>query len=138
MADVRVKRLEFDVALDGSGVASTTASSDVVHVPEDWTPEHLLLAGLCRCTLGSLEFHMKRAGIGYEATAAAHGVVTRDEDGVWRLVETEARFDVRVDRELADAEARELATKAEHGCFVGNSLRLHPTYRWTFDGRELA
>jgi organic hydroperoxide reductase OsmC/OhrA len=132
------KRLEFDVAVAPEGAASTSASSEVIPALEGWAPDHLLLVALCRCTLGSLAFHMGRAGLGYEASAVATGAVTRDEDGVYRFVETEIRLDVRVQGGLPDDEARSLARRAERGCFVGNSLRLRPTYRWTFDGKELA
>ena len=38
-----------------------------------WTPEHLLLAGLTRCTLQSLRFHADRMGADFVGTASAVG-----------------------------------------------------------------
>jgi len=41
-------------------------------------------------------------------------------------------------RELeAGDELRELLTKAERGCFIGNSLATPPRYRWTVEGEEI-
>lgn len=102
---------------------------------EAWTPEHLLIAGLGRCTLTSLRHHCGRSGIGLTSQATATGTVTRREsDGRFALVEAEVSLDVSLDP-LPDAEAvAALLAKAERDCFVGASLTIAPTYRWTVNG----
>ena len=96
-----------------------------------WTPEHLLLAGLARCTLTSLRHHSVRAGVVLTSRATARGTVTRRaEDGRFAFVaievEGEAAFDPRPD----DAVVTELLAKAERDCFIGASLTVEPTYTW--------
>ncbi|MGZ4300150.1 MAG: hypothetical protein ACXVR9_13495 [Gaiellaceae bacterium] len=81
------KEFRYAVALDRAG--RVTANG---HAPLDldpsWTPEHLVLAGLVRCTLQSLRFHSDREGIDFVASAAVSGTVTkRPEDGRYAFVD---------------------------------------------------
>jgi uncharacterized OsmC-like protein len=118
---------EFEVSLDPEGRAS--AAEATVTVPEAWTPEHLVLAGLLRCSLASLRYHAARAGIEVEAEGAAHGTITRrEEDGRFGFVDIECRFDVRLDPKPEDEAA--LLARAERDCFVGASLTAKPRYLW--------
>jgi organic hydroperoxide reductase OsmC/OhrA len=97
--------------------------------PEGWSPDHLLLAALVRCSIDSLAYHARRAGHGVVAAGEARGIVTkRDEDGRYAFVE----IDVRVDAELTPRsdDLHALTEKAERDCFVGASLRLEPRYEW--------
>jgi organic hydroperoxide reductase OsmC/OhrA len=101
----------------------------------EWTPEHLLLAGLCRCVLTSLHHHARRAEIDVRSSGQAHGTVTRrEDDGRFAFVSIEVDLEVvlgpRPDDEALDA----LLAKAERDCFVGASLTAPPVYRWTVDG----
>jgi hypothetical protein len=32
----------------------------------------------------------------------------------------------------------QLVAKAEHGCFVGNSLSVEPRYHWTINGEPIS
>jgi uncharacterized OsmC-like protein len=101
----------------------------------EWTPEHLLLAGLCRCVLTSVRYHADRAAIAVESSGRAQGTVTRREaDGRFAFVE----FDVDLDLVLDPLPEREalaaLLAKGERDCFVGASLTAQPTYRWTVNG----
>jgi organic hydroperoxide reductase OsmC/OhrA len=96
-----------------------------------WTPEHLLLAGLVRCSLESLRFHAKRSGI---AVASANGsanahVAKRESDGRYAIVEAEVALEVQLVPSPDDPS--ELLAKAERDCFVGASLTVKPRYRWT-------
>ncbi len=127
MAEPRPRVFEFEVAYDGTSVA--TAKDASVDVPEVWSPEHLVLAGLLDCSLTSLRYHAKREGVGVTAAGEASGTVTRrDEDGRFAFVDIEARFDVRFDPPPRDPD--EVLRLAERDCFVGASLTAKPRYVW--------
>jgi organic hydroperoxide reductase OsmC/OhrA len=126
------KRLEFNasIALDGSLCAEGRERLDP---GETWTPEHLLLAALCRCSLSSLRFHAKRANITTSGTAAATGVVTkRETDGRYAFVEILCGLDVSL--EPAPADPRELVALAERDCFISASLTVKTEYEWRVNG----
>jgi uncharacterized OsmC-like protein len=128
MAEPRARVFEFEVAYDGTSRA--TAGDVPLEVPEGWSPEHLVLAGLLDCSLTSLRYHARRSGIEVETAAgAASGTVTRrEEDGRFAFVDIEARFEVRFDPQPADRDA--LLQLAERDCFVGASLTAKPRYVW--------
>ena len=108
------------------------------HDEEAWTPEHLLLVALARCTLTSLLFHSRRASLSPEARADARGTVTvREADGRFAFVEIEVDAEVSVDPAPDDASVRALLEKAERDCFVGASLTVTPRYRWKVNGEEI-
>ena len=113
----------------------TVGSGEALEVDANWTPEHLVLAGLARCTLKSLAFHAERAGVRAAGTAAADAVVTkREEDGRYALVEVECGLDVELEPAPAGETLRELLDLAEKDCFVGASLRVAPRYEWRVNG----
>ena len=86
------KRLEYSVS-ERSGTPA--------HAEPDWTAEHLLLAGLARCSLSSLEYFAKRVNVEVSGTADADGVVTRrDADGRFAFVETRVVLDVQLEPAL--------------------------------------
>jgi uncharacterized OsmC-like protein len=128
MAEPRARVFEFEVTYDGASVA--TAKDSPLAVPESWSPEHLVLAGLLDCSLTSLRYHARRAGIEVTAaSSAASGTVTRrEDDGRFAFVDIEARFDVRFDPQPEDRNA--LLQLAERDCFVGASLTAKPRYVW--------
>ena len=124
-----MKRFDYAVSLDREG--RVAAEGATVEVPDEWVPEHLVLAGLARCTLTSLRYHALRYGIVVEAEATASGTITRrDEDGRYAFVEIECRFDIALEPKPGEAEVAELLAKAERDCFVGASLRPAPSYVW--------
>jgi organic hydroperoxide reductase OsmC/OhrA len=97
-----------------------------------------VLAGLSRCTLTSLEYHAKRAGVEATADVSARGKVTRrKEDGCFAFVEIAVALDLTVEPRPAPDTLRELVQKAQRDCFVGASLTAKPAYTWTIDGEEL-
>jgi organic hydroperoxide reductase OsmC/OhrA len=98
----------------------------------------LLLAGLARCSLTSLEFHAKRRDIAVTGVAEADGVVTRrDEDGRYAFVEMSASLDIELDP-LPDREGLvELLALAERDCFIGASLIAPPHYVWRVNGKHI-
>jgi organic hydroperoxide reductase OsmC/OhrA len=135
---VQAKRYAYAVAVDHVG--SLRAEDGVPFTPRDaWTPEHLVLAGLARCSLTSLDFHARRAGLVVVASAEATGTVTRrEEDGRYAFVEIACRIDAELDPQLEGEPLAELLAKAERDCFVGASLRVIPAYDWHITGRSAA
>ena len=128
---------EFRYAIElAAGGTLRTEDGATLDPPDAWTPEHLLLAALARCSLDSLRHHAKRAGSEVtRAAASAHALVTRREsDGRYAVVEAELTLDVRLEPPPDPDALAELLAKAERDCFVGASLRIAPTYRWTVGG----
>jgi organic hydroperoxide reductase OsmC/OhrA len=120
------RRFQYAVSVEGGGP---------VRCEDDWSPEHLVLAGLGRCTLKSLAFHAERAGIESRGTAAAEGVVEkRSEDGRYAFVEVECGLDVELDPIPEGERLGELLDLAERDCFVGASLTTPPRYEWRVNG----
>ena len=127
MAEPRARVFEYAVAYDGTSVA--TANEVAVDVPQAWSPEHLVLAGLLDCSLTSLRHHAKREGVEVTAEAEASGTVSRRvEDGRFAFVDIEARLAVTFDPAPRDRDA--LLRLAERDCFVGASLTATPRYVW--------
>ena len=115
--------------------AVTERLGEPPHAEHDWTPEHLLLAGLARCTLKSLDFHADRTGIAARGSAAAAGVVTRrEDDGRFAFVEIECELDVQLEPRPEGEALAELLDLAERDCFVGASLTPNPRYEWRVNG----
>ena len=59
----QAKTFSYEVSLDRDGTVWSGESGTPIPSEEGWTPEHLLLAGLARCTLTSLDYHARRIGI---------------------------------------------------------------------------
>ena len=69
---VAAKRFEYAASLGAEG--RLLAGGEAPLIPgKPWTPEHLVLAGLMRCTLKSLRFHAERASVSVRGGAAAEG-----------------------------------------------------------------
>lgn len=129
---------EYRISTDREWTVRSALGGHVIPRDDAWTPEHLVLAGLARCTLTSLEYHAKRAGVTVTATTDAHGSVTRrEEDGRFAFVEISVAFDVSLAPRLEADALRELIVSAERDCFVGASLTVKPAYTWRVDGEEL-
>jgi uncharacterized OsmC-like protein len=137
VAAVRAKRFDYAVAVDRAGRASAEGHAPF-ELAEEWTPEHLVLAGLWRCSVTSLRHHAERAGIDLVASGSASGTVTKREgDGRYAFVELECRIDVELEPAPPGEELTALVLKAERDCFVGASLTVKPTYRWRVNGADL-
>ena len=129
MAEPRAKRFEHAVSLLRDG--RFAAEGETLEVPERWTPEHSVLAGLLDCSLTSLRYHALRYGVAVEAEGSAEGVITkREADGRYAFVQIDVRFDVALDPKPDHPQIAELLAKAERDCFVGASLTPAPTYHW--------
>lgn len=131
---IRARELRYAVDLDGDG-AFRDDDGVRLAMPPEWTPEHLLLAALVRCSLVSFAYHAKRAGLVVgETSGSARAMVTkRESDDRYAVVEADVDLAVAVDPEPDDLAA--LIAKAERDCFVSASLTAKPTYRWTVNGR---
>ena len=108
----RAKVFEYDVSLDAEWTARSGEGGTALPREEAWTPEHLVLAGLARCSLTALEFHARRANVSLAvAAASAAGEVTRrEDDGRFAFVEVRVEADVRLEPQPEDV--RELLAKA--------------------------
>ena len=128
MAQAKPKVLEYAVEVDRAG-RMTVPGGGQLAAPEGWSPDHLLLAALVRCSIESLTYHARRAGHDVRAKGFASGTVTkRDGDGRYAFVE----IGCTVDAELSPrtTEVDDLLAKAERDCFVGATLSIAPRYEW--------
>ena len=133
----QARTFSYAVSLDRDWVARSDEGGTPLPDEEAWSPEHLVLAGLARCTLTSLRYHARRIGVAIEGGANASGEVTqRDTDGRYAFVRVKVDLDVRL--EPRPQNVPELLSKAERDCFVGASLTVKPRYRWTVNGEEIA
>lgn len=133
---VRAKHFEYWISLDEHG--GLTADGSPMTLGEDVSAEHLLLAGLARCSISSLAYFARQKGYEARASAFASGTVTRrDDDDRYGFVTIDCQMDVRLDGEPDQDELGELVKSAEWGCFVGASLRPAPRYSWRVNGRSL-
>ena len=133
----KAKEFRYAVGLDRTGRVSADGQSPL-DLDAAWTPEHLVLAGLVRCTLQSLRFHADPVGIDFVANASASGMVTRrPEDGRYAFVEIDVDLGLELDPAPPGDELAALLAKAERDCFVGASLKPSPRYRWNVNGKEV-
>jgi uncharacterized OsmC-like protein len=134
----RAKIFEYAAALEPTGTLTAPDRPDA-ELPEGWSPEHLVLVALMRCTATSLRYHAGRSGLAEPVVgASASGRVTkRGSDGRYAFVELECELDVRLEPAPSDDELREVVTNAERDCFVGASLTTPVHYRWRINGQDL-
>ncbi len=130
---IKARELRFAVDL-GPSVEFLEENAVRLDVPPEWTPEHLLLAALVRCSLASFRYHAERVGLVVGSTSgSARGMVTkRESDERYAFVEAEVELVVAVEPDPDDLAA--LLAKAERDCFVSASLTVKPRYRWTVNG----
>jgi organic hydroperoxide reductase OsmC/OhrA len=130
--------LTFDVSVDRDRTAHSGSGGSPIAAEDAWWAEHLVLAGLARCTLTSLDYHAHRAGLQSTGSASARGEVTkRDSDGRYAFVELDVQLEVELDPAPDGDTIRELVAKAERDCFVGASLTVSPRYAWTVNGEKV-
>ena len=128
MAQPKPKVLEYAVEVDRAG-RMTVPGGAQLDAPEGWSPDHLLLAALVRCSIESLTYHARRAGHDVRATGFASGTVTKREgDGRYAFVEIGCAIDAELSPRTNEVD--DLLLKAERDCFVGASLTVEPRYDW--------
>jgi uncharacterized OsmC-like protein len=134
---VRAKEWRYAVDLTSAGELAEEHGV-AIDVPKGWSPEHLLLAALVRCSLKSLRYHAERRGIDVRSAAGSSRtlVTKRETDERYALVETDVELAVELEPE--PAALAELLALAERDCFVGSSLTAKPSYRWVVNGRTIS
>jgi uncharacterized OsmC-like protein len=133
----KAKEFRYAIGLDRMGRVTADGQSPL-ELDAAWTPEHLVLAGLVRCTLQSLRFHAAPQEIDFIAGGSAAAVITRrPDDGRYGFVEIDVKLDLELDPVPPGEELAALLAKAERDCFVGASLKPSPRYRWTVNGTTL-
>jgi organic hydroperoxide reductase OsmC/OhrA len=135
---VKPKVLEFEVSVDRDRASRSALGGTAIAREDEWWPEHLVLAALVRCTLGSMDYSARRAGLDVVGSGRARGRVTkRDADGLYAFVDIESELEIELDPHPAREVVDELVGNAERGCFVSNSLTTHPRHHWTVNGEEV-
>jgi organic hydroperoxide reductase OsmC/OhrA len=134
----KARELRYAVDLTADGELRDE-NGVVLDVPTEWSPEHLLLAALVRCSLKSLGFNAGRKGVEVRsASSSSRTLVTqRATDDRYALVETEAELAVEIVPEPEPDALSALLALAERDCFVGSSLTAKPSYRWVVNGRSI-
>ena len=134
----RPRILEFDVTVDRDRVARSALGGSPLPREAEWWAEHVVLAGLVRCTLASMDYAARRLGFNSAGSGQAHGTVTRrDEDGLYAFVDIQTRLEIQLAPAPEPDALRELLANAEHGCFVSNSLTAKPRHRWIVNGEAV-
>ena len=78
----RPRVLSFDVSVDRDRTAHSGLGGAPIARDDAWWAEHLVLAGLARCTLTSLDYHAHGSELTSTGSATARGLVTqRESDG---------------------------------------------------------
>ena len=128
----RPRSFAYAVEVDEAWSARSELGGTAIPVDEEhWAPEHLVLAGLARCSLTSLRYHCRRVGVELSSRASVRGTVTRRaEDGRFAFVEIAVEADVAFEPKPDDQTVADLLMKGERDCFVGASLTAQPTYDW--------
>ena len=129
-------RTDYRIELQRDGTL-TTERGYALDLPRAWTPEHLLLAAVARCSLHALDFHAKRAEIEAGGAGWASGSVDRRPDGVWAFVDIQCSLDVSLSPPPSQDELGDLLERAERGCFIGSSLTASPRYHWRVNGEQV-
>jgi uncharacterized OsmC-like protein len=135
---VKAKELRYAVELGADGELADE-NGIVLEAPAEWSPEHLLLAALVRCSLKSLHHHAARKGFDVRSAAGSGRtlVTKRESDERYALVEAELELAVEIEPEPEPDALTGLIALAERDCFVGASLTAAPSYRWTVNGRPI-
>ena len=129
---MKAKELRYAIDL-GEGGTLRVEDGTLLTADPAWSPEHLLLAALVRCSLKSLAYHARRSRLEVaRATGSARTLITkRESDGRYAIVECDVELEVRLSPEPGPEQLTQLHAKAERDCFVSASLAVKPTYSWT-------
>ena len=135
---IKAKKLRYAVELSATGELREEKGV-VFETPKEWSPEHLLLAALIRCSLKSFRYHAARSSVeAGSASGSARTLVTkRMTDYRYAMVKTTVELAVELEPEPGPAELSDLLEFAERDCFIGSSLTDEPVYRWTVNGRRI-
>ena len=138
MPAAQAKTLEYEAGVTRAGRVEAEGC-DPLELGSHWQAEHLVLAGLVRCSITSLRYHARRAGLTVEASGEARGRITkRESDGRYAFVDVSCDIDADIAPAPSGDDLRELLTKTERDCFIGASMEIAPRYRWIVNGAEAA
>ncbi|MGI9657914.1 MAG: OsmC family protein, partial [Gaiellaceae bacterium] len=128
------KKFEYIVSVDQDGVSHAEERA-VAGLDLTWSPEHLLLESLLRCSIQSLRFHADRTNVALEVSGVADATVKRPAgEHRMRIVDVTCRFDVALGSSCPHDAVEQLLADAEHDCFVGATLKPATSYEWRVDG----
>ena len=135
---VKAKHLRYAVDLTTAGEL-TEENGVALDAAAEWSPEHLLLAALLRCSLKSLRYHAERRDIDVRsASGSSRTLVTkRETDERYALLETDVELVVELEPEPEPDALAELLALAERDSFIGSSLTAKPSYRWVVNGHTV-
>ena len=134
MPRMALKAKEFRYAIDlHEGGALRTEDGTPLAVDPAWSPEHLLLAALVRCTLKSLGYHARR---GHIEVSDAHGsaralFAKREADERYAVVECEVELDGAAHAEARRRRARGAARESGARLLHRRVADGQADYRWT-------
>ena len=135
---VKPRVFEFEIGVDRGRTSWSALGGSALEREDDWWPEHLVLAALVRCTLASMDYSARKAGLDVVGEGRAYGTVTkRDSDGLYAFVDIQSRLEIELDPPPEQNAVRELIAEAERGCFVSNSIAPRPRHHWTVNGEEV-
>ena len=75
----RPRVLHFDVTVDAAGDARSALGGSPIPKEDEWWAEHLVLAGLVRCTLASMDYAARRAVLEKGRLAADGAAIARNQ-----------------------------------------------------------
>ena len=136
---VRAKELRYAVDLTADGELRDE-NGVVLDVPAEWSPEHLLLAALVRCSLKSLGFHARAEGVEVRSASGSGRDARRRSARRTSVTRSSRRRSTSPSSSTPEPEPdalAELLALAERDCFVGSSLTAKPSYRWVVNGRTI-
>lgn len=134
MTRVRAKVFSYAASVDADG-SLRAEDGPPLTLDASLTPEHLLLAAMARCVLKSLRFYARDREVNGSAQMSST-ITMREEDGLYAQTDAELRLDVTIEPAPDPVDLARLLARAEQGCFVANSLRDKPRYRWRVNGVE--
>ena len=128
------KSFGYIVSVDEDGTSRAEERS-LAGLDLTWSPEHLLLESLLRCSIQSLRFHADRTNVAVDVSGVAEATVKRPAgEPRMRIVDVTCRFDVALGSQCPSEEVEQLLADAEHDCFVGATLKPATSYEWRVDG----
>jgi len=128
---VRAKELRYAVDLTTAGEL-TDENGVALDAPAEWTPEHLLLAALVRCSLKSLRYHAERRGVDVRSASGSSRtfVTKRETDERYALIETDVELVVELEDgygiRMPEDEAERIKTVGQAIDFVLSHVPAHP------------
>lgn len=136
-ATVRPKEFHFPLSVEWVGerrVAARVEGKPAIEItpppvfrgtdPTTWSPEDFLVAAAASCLAVTFTGLAARAGLAYTSLRVdADGVAGKRDDGRFGFTRLLLRLELETDLQ-DEAQARELAEKAEESCLVSASLDL--------------